>query len=229
VALLASTTRAAPRPQDLKTETAVAAPTAAPTATEVAAPTYTSINTAEPTSTSTPSYVGSPTWGVTLFDSLVSQYNVWSGAINYNSKAGKIFKDNGQHPDISTLVTFNIPSWAAGYMCAPRLRLDAKDSSKVSGSGLFDVFKSLAPATGSTTSWGPGNQRDQFIGRMKAVKPTTGTATSYFVDPTTNGGVFPCAPYAGKALGMEYVPVYDVDDIEWDDRYVTAGPEMVIY
>ncbi|OCL06278.1 hypothetical protein AOQ84DRAFT_297289, partial [Glonium stellatum] len=93
----------------------------------------------------------------------------------------------------------------------------------------FDIFTSIAPDTGSATGWGPGNQRDQFIGRHKAAKPTTGTATSYTMDPTTNGGVFPCAPYAGKALGIEYVGVYDVDDIEWDDRFVTAGPEMVIY
>ncbi|OCK75018.1 hypothetical protein K432DRAFT_249719, partial [Lepidopterella palustris CBS 459.81] len=150
-----------------------------------------------------------------ILDTLVSNYNVWTGAITYNSRAGKIFKD-GHSPDITTLATFNIPSWAAGHTCHPRLRLDDHSTSKVSGSGLFDVFTSLAPATASTTGWGPGNQRDQFVGRQKAVRPNSGTAASYNVDPTTNGGSFPCDKWAGSQIGVEYVGVYDVDDIEWD-------------
>ena len=123
-----------------------------------------------------------------LLPSVTSQYQVWTGAVNYNINHGKIFK-NGQSSDITTLLTFNVPAFAAPQYCEFHFFLD--NSATVSGSGLFDVFSSSAPATQSTTTWPQGNLRDNYGGRLQAVVGAEAT----FQDGYGNDAeVFECPP-----------------------------------
>jgi hypothetical protein len=164
----------------------------------------------------TPSTI--PSGSDIIVPTTISQYTVWTGAINFNTGAGKIFK-NGLVSDITTLSTFNIPSAAAGRTCELHFVLDS--TSTLSGSGQFDVFTSLAPATTSTTTWPSGNLRDQYVGRMTAVADGEATWTPGFPSVPT----FPCP--AGQLLAGELVGTGDVDDIEWSQS--TAGPYILFY
>jgi hypothetical protein len=137
----------------------------------------------------------------------LSPYTVSSGAINFNTPNGQIFKNNGQSSDVTTLVTFNFPSESQGKTCAFHFFLPLRGS--LSGSGLFDVFTSLAPATHSTTGFPPGNQRNQQVARMQAVLPGEATYVPGFLNTIQS---FPCP------LGVwpiELVGVFDVDNIQW--------------
>jgi hypothetical protein len=138
-----------------------------------------------------------------------SQYEVSTGAIHYNTPTGKIFNSYAGK-DITTLLTFDLPSTLQGKTCSFHFALDAA-SATATGTKQFDLYSSLAPATQSTTGWGPGNQRNQFMGRMTAIVP--GEA-AYVADiyPKT-GASFPC-PYGGK-FGYELVGAGDLVDIEW--------------
>jgi hypothetical protein len=136
-----------------------------------------------------------------------SQYDVWTGAVHYNSANGKIFKD-GKTTDVSTLLTFNFPDVTKGQRCEFHFYLDS--TATLSGTGTFDVFSSLAPATQSTTTWPNGNLRDQYGGRMQANKP----GDAVFLEGYGNKAqVFDCP--SGSVYGAELVPTGDVDDIEW--------------
>jgi len=146
---------------------------------------------------------------------VISQYNVWTGAISFDTSEGKIFKD-GRQPDITTLVTFDFPDWTEGRQCEFTFELDS--TAQLSGSKLFDVFTSLGPATESTKDWPHGNLRDQHAGRMRAFLP--GFAEWVFgVGPSPK---FDCP--TGQTLAGELVGVYDVDHIEWDNS--VAGPRI---
>jgi hypothetical protein len=136
-----------------------------------------------------------------------SQYDVWTGAINYNTPTGKIFK-NGQTTDVTTLLTFDYPAATTGLQCEFHFYLDP--TATLSGTGAFDVFSSLAPATESTTGWPPGNLRDQDLGRMQAVLP--GEAV-FLAGYGNEAQLFDCPSMV--TVGMELVPTGDVDDIEW--------------
>jgi hypothetical protein len=147
-----------------------------------------------------------PTGANIVKPSARSQYDVWTGAIHYKTGAGKVFK-NGQTTDVTTLVTFDFPADSQGKTCEFHFFLDS--TATLSGSALMDVFTSLAPAVADTTSWPPGNQRNQHVGRLAVVKP--GEAT--FVDGFPNTiKSFPCPTGTWAA---EFVGVYDTDDIEW--------------
>ncbi|KAJ9643029.1 hypothetical protein H2199_004551 [Coniosporium tulheliwenetii] len=102
----------------------------------------------------------------------LSQYKVWTGAKDYATAEGRIYK-TGRESDITTLVTFDIPQWTAGQKCEVAFELD--NSATLTGSQQFDVFTSLAPATGPATGWPNGNLRDQFAGRAQAYKPGRAT------------------------------------------------------
>ncbi|KAH8701334.1 hypothetical protein GQ44DRAFT_55074 [Phaeosphaeriaceae sp. PMI808] len=145
----------------------------------------------------------------TLRPTYTSQYSVWSGAIQRSTYTGKIFKD-GRTTDITTLVTFTFPPASAGKTCSFGFNLPNDSSSRLSGTGQFDVFISLAPVSASTSSWPPGNLRDQHIGRMAA--KLGGEATWIAGFPTFGQG-FPCP--AGETYGGELVGTGDVDHIEW--------------
>lgn len=136
-----------------------------------------------------------------------SQYDVWTGAVHYNTTNGKIFK-NGKTTDVTTLLTFNFPAATNGQLCEFHFYLDS--TATVSGTGTFDVFSSLAPATQSTTGWPNGNLRDQYGGRMQANKP--GEAV-FLAGYGTDAQLFDCP--SSNGYGVELVPTGDVDDIEW--------------
>jgi hypothetical protein len=146
----------------------------------------------------------------------ISQYTVGTGAIDFDVTNGKIFKaDSDKGNSITTLVTFDFPLDSAGKDCSFTFELDS--TATLTGSGLFDVFTSLKPADHDTTTWGPGNQRDQNVGRMSAVLNGQATWVAKFLaDP------FPCP--AGTTKGYELVGVYDNDDIEWNNAI--TGPRI---
>jgi hypothetical protein len=147
-----------------------------------------------------------PTPGV-LQPEVISQYTVSTGAINFNTPTGKVFKD-GKSSDITTLVTFNVPSSLSGHTCTFRFSLPS--NAVLSGSKKFDVFTSQAPATTSTKTWPHGNLRDQYQGRFQAVSPGEAKAGA---DGITTATTFPCP--AGRLLAGEIVGVGDTDHIEW--------------
>jgi len=150
----------------------------------------------------------------TIAPKTISQYSVWTGAVSYNTNAGKIFKD-GRTSDITTLVTFDIPSTLQGKTCSFHFALDS--TSTLSGTGQFDVFTSLAPATQDTTTWPSGNLRDNHVGRLQAYA----NGEAKFIDgfPTVAKS-FPCP--AGQLLAGELVGTGDVDRIEWNEYLAGA-------
>ncbi|KAH7120740.1 hypothetical protein B0J11DRAFT_507796 [Dendryphion nanum] len=147
----------------------------------------------------------------------ISLYNTGNGAITYRSGTGRVLK-TGTGSDTTTLITFDIPSAAVGRTLEFGFTLDTAASSVVSGSQLLDVYKSLGPATRTTTGWGqgvPGNQRDQHQGRLRVVR---GGEATYL----TQAQGFPviaksfAAPSAPGVLAFELVGVYDRDEVSWD-------------
>jgi hypothetical protein len=171
-----------------------------------------SLTSALPTNTSYPTTEGSNI----IRPTVTSQYAVWTGAVRYKTQNGNIFKD-GRTTDITTLLTFDFPPASAGKTCSFHFNLSSDPKAKVSGTGQFDVFTSLAPAAYSTTSWPSGNLRDNHFGRMTA--HLSGEAT--WVDGfSTSGKSFPCP--AGRTYGGELVGTGDADRIEW--LAANAGP-----
>lgn len=118
---------------------------------------------------------------------------------------GKIFKD-GRKSDVTTLLTFNFPPETEGKTCSFHFDLSSDPTAKVSSTGQFDIFVSLAPATRSADTWPSGNLRDQHIGRM-AARPN-GAATWVDGFPVF-GQSFLCP--ASKTYGGELVGVGDSD------------------
>jgi len=149
-----------------------------------------------------------PTSGNFILPTAVSQADVWTGAIRYATGAGKVFK-NGKVTDTTTLLTFVGTAASAGRTCAIHLYLAS--TSTLTGATQFDVFSSLQPATASTTTWPPGNQRNNHLGRMQAALGAEATVVAGL--PTAVSG-FAC-PAAGVAAGFEFVPTDDVMDLEW--------------
>jgi len=144
--------------------------------------------------------------------SYLSQYAVWSGAITFNTGMGQMTKTQTSS-DITTLLEFMIPDTAVGKMCTMHLALD--DTSTVTGTMDFQVFSSLYPAAASTTGWGPGNGRDQYLGYMTAMKGAAATTLS-----------FKC-PSAGSH-GWEFVPKGDMANIKWTQT-MQWGAYMTYY
>jgi hypothetical protein len=157
----------------------------------------------------------------------LSEYTVSTGAITYNTTTGTIYKNGGSSsdPDITTLITFDIPSSAAGKTCSFVFDLNNClhcNPSPPTGTATFDVYTSLAPADHSTVSWPSGNLRDQYVGRMQAVKP--GSAVWLDGYPQ-EGKAFPCP--AGQLLAGELVGVGDSVDVQWDG--IGEGPYIRVY
>jgi len=148
----------------------------------------------------------------------ISQYSVYTGAIDFDTSSGKIFKTDIPPPssDITTLVTFDLPAESAGQTCVFHFNL--APGSTLNGSGLFDVFTSLQPATESTTTWPPGNQRNNQVGRLQAA---IGEATYVSGFNPNSVQSFPCP---SGTWPIELVGVYDNDDIEWT---ADSGPYIV--
>jgi len=149
----------------------------------------------------------------TLRATILSQYSVWTGAIRFNTRKGKIFKD-GTTSDITTLLTFHFPSSSVGRTCKFYFVLGR--GSTASGSRQFDVFRSNAPAPGDTAGWPPGNQRGPHLARLEAAN----SGQAKWVDgPPNSIKSFPC-PIGTWAA--ELVGVGDKDNIQWSDA--AQGP-----
>lgn len=146
---------------------------------------------------------------VNIEPTALSIYFVASGAIQFNTGIGLIFKLPSAPTDISTLATFDIPSQYAGMQCA--IAFDLSGSTDfTSGSSQFDIFTSLMAPTASTTTWPPGNQRNNQIGRM-SVDPIT-LMGSYVSGFPNFGANFPCP---ANEMSIELVGVNDSDEIYW--------------
>jgi hypothetical protein len=149
---------------------------------------------------------------------VLSLYTPATGATAYNVPTGKIYKNNGglQDPDITTLITFSIPASAAGKTCSFVFDLNNClhcNPSVPTGTATFDVYTSLAPATQDTTTWPNGNLRDEYAGRLTAVKP----GSAVWLDGFPNEGqAFPCP--AGQLLAGELVGAGDVLNVQWDGQ-----------
>ncbi|OCK86167.1 hypothetical protein K432DRAFT_376974 [Lepidopterella palustris CBS 459.81] len=156
-------------------------------------------------------------------DSL-SLYTVSTGAIDYNSPTGRIFK-NGHDSDVTTLLTFTFPDNTAGKTCQFNFALNDClhcNPSPPTGTAQFDVYTSQAPADHSTTGWPSGNLRDEYVGRLQAIKPGVATYVPGF--PVVGQG-FPCP--AGMTFGGELVGAGDNLDIQWDGK--GEGPYFSVY
>src|ERR1700753_177982 len=77
-----------------------------------------------------------PASGAVITPSVLSQYSVWTGAIQYNTGKGKIFK-NGKTTDVTTLFTFTYPAASAGKTCSFHLYLSS--GSTITGAKAFDI------------------------------------------------------------------------------------------
>jgi hypothetical protein len=158
-----------------------------------------------------------------IFPDKLSRYEVWSGKVTYDVPTGQIFKD-GKTTDITTLLTFTFPDATAGKTCEFDFALNNClhcNPSPPTGTLQFDAYTAIKPADRSTNDWPSGNLRDQYIGRLKAVKPGIATPVEGF----PHVGPFPCP--AGKTLGGELVGAGDQVNIQWDGK--GEGPYFRVY
>lgn len=112
-----------------------------------------------------------PTGPNIITPSVISQYSVSTGAIDYSTDTGLVGK-TGDGKDITTLITFSIPSGLTDKTCSLHFTLDPNDpNTTVEGSGKIDVHSSLKPAPPyDVSAWGPpGNQRNQHLGRLQVI------------------------------------------------------------
>ncbi|KAF1926406.1 uncharacterized protein M421DRAFT_93964 [Didymella exigua CBS 183.55] len=159
--------------------------------------------------------------------SATSIYHGQNGAIDYGVYRGEVSRSNWDGRDNSTLVTFDLNGRTLPDTCFLHFWLepnsqynDPARGSFVSGTGLIDVFSSLQPAPkeGSEGWGGPGNQRNNPLGRVEA--NFAGDATTLDSAPNQLSG-FKC-PRVGDwnvkdgLVGYELVPVGDADSIRWD-------------
>lgn len=152
--------------------------------------------------------------------SAIWKYSVNSGAIASTS-TGQVSKssDNGGR-DITALLTFTYPTAAQGKQCQFAFSLD--NTATVRGSGKLDLFTSNSPAPGPKSGWGPGNQRNNHLGRLSVSKNNLATWDSTYSSYLTKKT--PCkAP--GTKEGFELVGVYDNDFISWNPS--VAGPRII--
>ncbi|KAI9162982.1 hypothetical protein HJFPF1_04577 [Paramyrothecium foliicola] len=152
--------------------------------------------------------------------SAIWKYNTGTGAISATATGliSKSTNNNGQ--DITTLLTFTYPSAAAGKKCRFAFYLD--NTANLQGSRKIDFYSSNNPVSAPSPGWGPGNQRNNHLGRLSAVKPGfatwDATYSAYLTQKTD------CkAP--GTKEGFELVGVYDKDVVSWNPA--AAGPRII--
>lgn len=157
----------------------------------------------------------------TLLPETTSQYDVGTGAVTFNTGVGEVDKStsNGGH-DITSLVSFYIPWYTAGYTC--EVVFDLEPTASLSGTAGAQAFMSRAPATVTTSTWPQGNQRDGHVGTLKAL---SGQRATWDLPASTRQ--FSCADAAGHLYGGELVPTGDNDHIGWTPG--TDGPKIVVY
>jgi len=204
----------------MKFSTASALTVAALASSTLAAPTA----PIKPRSYDNSTYTYSPQYPLaTIHPIILSQYTVSTGAVNFATQTGLVSKSPNNHgADITTLVTFIVDQAYSGYTC--RLGFDLAPTDVSSGSGQVDLFMSLAPAAGLSTTWPSGNQRDNFLGRIQTQVGTDGTFIQA-IDGVDQG--FPCSSIAGNYYGGEVVGVNDVDYVSWAS--INNGPKIIVY
>lgn len=126
--------------------------------------------------------------------------------LNFNTGTVQIFTDSTTLDQVSTLVTFSLPAESFGKQCTLHFIPQS-----VSGSGQFDIFSSLAPASPTSTN----NQRNSFLIREQA-----------FVDSSpipvdTASDQFPCP--SATTFGIELAPVADANGNDYIVDDVTSG------
>jgi hypothetical protein len=184
---------------------------------------WTTSTTPVPYTSPTPIPVVGPT---TIFPSFTSQYHVKTGAVDYNSNIGQVFKsptNNGA--DITTLVTFEVDAMYSGRQCQLVFDLATGGSSYVAGTGKVQVFTSLAPATQSASGWPSGNLRDQMLGTLDVAYGRASWEAGSGPGATVQG-VFDCSTVAGRVYGGEIVGQGDYDDILW--VVGVDGPKIIV-
>lgn len=148
-----------------------------------------------------------------LKPTVISQYSGTNGAITYNVNTGTATKTPSG--DITTLVTFENTSLDLPITCRLRFFLDSADSAIIlEGTKQVNIFSSLNPAAvqGSKGWGGPGNQRNQDLGRFALYKGGNGDFVRGF--PTGVDSV-PCPKKGAGPVGFDIVPVGEVDRVEW--------------
>lgn len=159
--------------------------------------------------------------------SATSIYHGQNGAIEYGVNRAEVSRSSWNGRDNSTLATFDLNGRTLPDKCSLRFWLepnsqynDPSRGSFVFGTGLVDVFSGLQPAPreGSKGWGGPGNQRNNPLGRVKV--NYNGDATTLDFAPNQLTG-FKC-PKVGDwnvkngLVGYELVPVGDTDRVQWD-------------
>ncbi|KAI9868908.1 MAG: hypothetical protein M1813_002730 [Trichoglossum hirsutum] len=157
--------------------------------------------------------VHSPAGGSsTIYPIASSTFDASSNALTYGGDYGVVKRTQGSH-DISTLITFDMPTSFAGKKC--QFDFPLTSSAIVDGTGQIQVFTSRYEPVGDATLW--GTQRDQDLGRVQAVNNGPSTGINGFSSPVT----FDC-PIGHYTI--ELVPTGDNDDVEWN--VYTEGPEI---
>ncbi len=181
-----------------------------------------------PTPASSPSVQSQQPVAAILPD-FTSQYTASTGAIDFHTSRGLVSRapQNGGK-DITTLVTFELPSQYASNQCQLIFDFGGDVSSSISGTGKAQIFTSLAPAEQDTSSWPSGNLRNQNLGTIQVSAQgralwEAGSGPGASVD-----GRFPCADIAGKIYGGEVVPVGDTDTISWAAGSYD-GPKILVW
>lgn len=150
------------------------------------------------------------------------QYSVNNGAISATSSLAEIYKSTGNGgKDQTALVTFTYPAGVEGRQCQLEFHLPA--NANPAGSKKIDVFTSIKPAPGSKDGWGPGNQRNNHIGRLSVV--AGGAATWDATYGRSLAVKTPCKK-PGTVEAFELVGVYDFDSINWNPSS-EYGPRIV--
>jgi hypothetical protein len=155
-----------------------------------------------------------------------SLYHGFNGSIDYGVRRGEVSRENWNGRDNGTLVTFDLNGRTLPERCnldfylEPNVQSsDPSAGSFASGTRLMDIFSSSQPApVGGSKGWGgPGNQRDNHLGRVEVQNQDAK------IVPTISSRLrgFPC-PKIGDSnvknglVGYELVPVGDAVRVQWD-------------
>ena len=159
----------------------------------------------------------------TIYPINTSQYTVSTGAVASGVSEGLISKSTDDHgADITTLLTFFIDPYWSGHTC--EFSFDLAPTDTASGSAEADLFTSIAPVTGSASSWPSGNLRDNYVGRFSVAAGATATWEQANYGANAR---FSCGDAAGMYYGGELVGVGDNDVISW--TVWEAGPKVLVY
>ncbi|KAH7137340.1 hypothetical protein B0J13DRAFT_559513 [Dactylonectria estremocensis] len=157
-----------------------------------------------------------------FFTPKVWSYNVRNGAISSTSRGVVSKYDSNNGNDITALLTFTYPAAAVGKQCQFVFYLN--HGGNLHGSGKLDLYSSNSPAPGPTSGWGPGNQRNQHLGRLSVSRGADATWDATYFSYLTKKT--PCKA-AGTVEAFELAGVYDNDFVSWNPS--VAGPRIVWY